>query len=85
LFRCKAPWHPAAMATLKEKIEAELAGRAVLEQAGIRPPDHVEYGHTCIRFVWHEEKLVLAIQIDEPPEGFKLVGEWLDNPRAEAA
>lgn len=37
-------------------------------------PDEVEYGHTCIRFFWHEPKVVLVIDIDEPPEGFERVG-----------
>lgn len=62
------------MATLREKIAAERSGRAMLEQGGVRQPDHVEYGNTCIRFFWDEEKLVLVIDIDEPPEGFERVG-----------
>jgi hypothetical protein len=62
------------MATLQEKIAAEQSGRAMLERGGLRQPDHVEYGYTCIRFFWEEEKLVLVIDIDEPPEGFERVG-----------
>jgi hypothetical protein len=57
------------MATLKQKIRAEQAGRAMLERAGIPQPDAVEYGYTCIRFFWNGPKVVLVIDIDEPPEG----------------
>ena len=72
------------MATLREKRRAEQSGRAMLRNGGIRQPDEVEYGHTCIRFFWHEEKLVLVIQIDEPPEGFELVGADLRDAAIEA-
>lgn len=64
------------MATLKEKIAAEQSGRAMLESGGIRQPDFVEYGYTCIRFYWEDEKAVLVIEIDEPPEGFETVGDY---------
>jgi hypothetical protein len=62
------------MATLQEKIAAEQSGRAMLESGGLRQPDQVEYGHTCIRFFWDEEKFVLVIDIDEPPEAFERPG-----------
>jgi hypothetical protein len=62
------------MATLQEKIAAEESGRAMLETGGIRQPDYVEYGYTCIRFFWREEKLVVVIEIDEPPDGFEPAG-----------
>jgi hypothetical protein len=62
------------MATLKEKIAAERSGRDMLKQGGMKQPDHVEYGNTCIRFFWDKEKVVLVIDIDEPPEGFEPVG-----------
>jgi hypothetical protein len=63
------------MATLQEKIQAEQSGRAMLEKDGLPPPDAVEYGHTCIRFFWNEPKVVLVIDIDEPPEDSELTGE----------
>ena len=69
------------MATLKQKIEAECRMRELLEDNGLPPPDEVEYGYTCIRLFWHETKSVVVIDIDEPPEGFELVGEQLiDEP-----
>ena len=66
-----------SMATLREKIAAEQDGRVLLEQSGLPPPDHVEYGCTCIRFFWEEPKVVLVIEIDEPPKGFEVVGDYL--------
>ena len=67
------------MATLQQKIAAERSGRAMLEQGRVRQPDHVEYGHTCVRFFWDDEKAVLVIDIDEPPEGFERVGTDLSE------
>ncbi len=67
------------MATLAEKIKCERAAREMLESDGLPPPDRVEYGHTCIRLFWEEPKLMLVVEIDEPPEGFEVVGEYLDD------
>jgi hypothetical protein len=67
------------MATIKQKVKAEQSGRAMLEQAGVRQPDEVEYGYTCIRFLWTQEKVVLIIEIDKPPEGFEVVGDYLED------
>jgi hypothetical protein len=63
------------MATLKQKIQAEQSGRAMLEKGGLPPPDAVEYGYTCIRFFWNEAKVVLIIDIDEPPDGPDAIDE----------
>lgn len=57
------------MATLAEKIACERDARAMLEREGLPAPDRVEYGHTCIRLLWHQAKVCLTIDIDEPPEG----------------
>jgi hypothetical protein len=77
------------MATLKQKVQAEHAGRALLENGGLPQPDAVEYGHTCIRFFWNAPKLVLVIDIDEPPDPesspLALTGEDLDELEGEAA
>lgn len=59
------------MATLQEKIRAEESAREMLERGDLPQPDWVEYGYTCIRLIWEEPKVVLVVQIDEPPEGFE--------------
>jgi hypothetical protein len=73
------------MATLKQKIDAEMRVREMLADDGVPAPDEIEYGHTCIRCFWHEPKLVLVIDIDEPPPGFERIGQDLDDydPAAE--
>ena len=53
------------MATLDEKIDAELKFRQLVAEGGLPEPDHVEYGHTCIRVMWREAKLALVIDLDE--------------------
>jgi hypothetical protein len=58
------------MATLAQKKAAEAEARAMLEDHGLPQPDEVEYGYTCIRLIWHEEKLALVIDIDEPSAGW---------------
>ena len=67
LSRCR-PWlHHPVMATLREKIAAEQDTRAMLDDHGLPQPDEVQYGETCIRLLWHEEKTVVVVDIDEPP------------------
>jgi hypothetical protein len=73
------------MATLKEKIAAEQHARAMLDDHGLPQPDLVEYGDTCVRLLWKEEKLVMVVDIDEPPEGFEAIGEYPGDPGEEAA
>jgi hypothetical protein len=53
------------MATLEEKIQAEMMFRRLVEHEGLPEPDHIEYGHTCIRVLWVESKLAVVIDIDE--------------------
>jgi hypothetical protein len=56
------------MASLAEKIDCERQARDFLEENGLPQPDAVEYGYTCIRLIFHDPKVVLVIDIDEPPE-----------------
>jgi hypothetical protein len=67
------------MATLNQKIDAERRIRELIEAEGLPEPSRIEYGHTCIRLFWEKSKVVLAIDIDEPPEGFEQVGEQLED------
>lgn len=55
------------MATLKQKIAAERKVRELLEESDAPPPDEIEYGNTCIRLFWLKPKVVLVVDIDEPP------------------
>jgi hypothetical protein len=53
------------MATLKQKIDAERKLRVLLKDEGLPAPDEVQYGFTCIRFLWHEPKTCVVVDIDE--------------------
>jgi hypothetical protein len=53
------------MATLEQKIKAELKLREMVDSEGLPDPDHIEYGHTCIRAIWLESKVALVIDIDD--------------------
>lgn len=70
------------MATLRQKIAAENETRAMLEDHGLPQPDEVEYGHTCIRLLWHEEQAMVIVQIDEPPPRWVFAEEMSDEERA---
>ena len=53
------------MVTQAQKRGAEQDFRALLEDHGLPQPDSVEYGYACVRFLWHEEKLCVAVDIDD--------------------
>jgi hypothetical protein len=67
------------MATLQQKIQCEKDAREMLLENDLPEPDRVEYGHTCIRLFWKETRTVLVVDIDEPPDGFEVVGEYLED------
>jgi hypothetical protein len=71
------------MATLAQKIRAEKRMRDLLEESGLPQPDYVEYGFTCIRFLFEETKTVVVIDIDEPEDadGSAEAGDDGDAPR----
>jgi hypothetical protein len=67
------------MATLQEKIAAEVKVRELIEQEGLPDPDEIEYGHTCIRLFWHDSKTALIIDIDPLPKDY----DWPERAAAE--
>jgi hypothetical protein len=54
----------AGMRSLERKLDAELKMKEVLELAELPPPDRVEYGETCVRFIWRELKAVVVIDLE---------------------
>jgi hypothetical protein len=60
------------MATREELIRAELAMRRLLEEHDLPEPDSVEYGYGTVWVHWTDRKLVVAIDVDEPPPGASL-------------
>jgi hypothetical protein len=67
------------MATLQQKIKCERDAREMLAEGGLPEPDRVEYGHTCIRLFWEETKVVLVVDIDEPPEDMEALSDGRDD------
>jgi hypothetical protein len=58
---------PPQAATLEQKRRAEEDARAMLEHSGLPQPDRVEYGDGCIYLFWDDTKLVLVVDITNPP------------------
>ncbi len=52
------------MVTLAQKVKAEVNMRELLERSGLPLPDVVEYGVTCIRFFYKDQKVVLIVDIE---------------------
>jgi hypothetical protein len=50
-------------------MRAELAMRRLLDENDLPQPDTVEYGHGTVWVRWNDRKLVVAIDVDEPPPG----------------
>jgi hypothetical protein len=53
------------MASVERKLEAEVRMRDLIEREGLPPPDHIEYGYTCIRLIWWERKLAVIVDLDD--------------------
>ena len=62
------------MATLKQKIDCEIKVRQMLDEADVPAPDHIEYGHCCIRLFWIEPRVALVVDIDDMPSDFAALG-----------
>ena len=71
--------HALRMATLKQKIAAEQKVRELLQRSDVQYADEIEYGNTCIRFVWLKPRLVLVVDIDEPADDLDGL-EWDGAP-----
>jgi hypothetical protein len=50
--------------TLEAKIEAEHLLREFLRSYDLPQPDEVEYGFTCVRFIFHESKTCVVMDLD---------------------
>jgi hypothetical protein len=49
---------------LEAKIESELRLRELLRSHGMPQPDKVEYGYSCVRFLFNESKTCVVIDLD---------------------
>ena len=55
------------MATMEELVRAEHSLRSLLEENDLPQPDSVEYGYGTVWVRWNDRRLVVAIDVDEPP------------------
>lgn len=39
--------------------------RALLDGAGLPDPDEVQYGHECIRLLWHDRKVAVVVDVSD--------------------
>ena len=49
--------------THHEKVELKMLG--LLKDTGLPAPDVVEYGDTEVRFLWHDRKVCVVVDLDE--------------------
>jgi hypothetical protein len=42
---------------------------ALLDRAGLPEPDEVDYGHGCIRLLWHDCKVAVVVDVTDFDEG----------------
>jgi hypothetical protein len=46
-------------------LAAEIHFRELLAAGGIADPDHVEYWDVSVAFFWHEQRLVVVVELAE--------------------
>ena len=50
-------------------MEAEHRLRELLRSEGLPQPDEVEYGESCVRFLFHGSKACVVVDFDESDPG----------------
>jgi hypothetical protein len=53
------------MAPIDQKHQAERRMMSLLKDNGLPLPDEVEYGDTCVRFLWHDRKVAVVVDLEE--------------------
>jgi hypothetical protein len=52
------------MATMRELMAIERRFRELVADAGVLPPDRIEYGADEVTFLWDEPKLAVVVEAD---------------------
>ncbi|MGA2930394.1 MAG: hypothetical protein ABSG43_31290 [Solirubrobacteraceae bacterium] len=52
------------MAAIDQMQKAERMLRKLLEREGLPEPDDVEYAGNGVNFVWHDQMVVVQIEVD---------------------
>ena len=53
------------MATIDQKQRAERRMLQLLEDAGLPSPDEIRCGQDCVRFLWHDRKVAVVVELDD--------------------
>ncbi len=56
------------MPSIDQKQRAERRVLRLLTDTGLPIPDEVEYGEYCVRFLWHDLKVALVVDLDDYDE-----------------
>jgi hypothetical protein len=56
------------MPTSPDHADVEARMRALIEDAGIAPPDAVEHAPSSVVLLWHEQRLAVVVDLDEEGE-----------------
>jgi hypothetical protein len=56
------------MTTHPSHAEVEARMRALIDDAGLAPPDAVEHAPTSVVLLWHERKLAVVVDLDDQGE-----------------
>lgn len=54
------------MAPIDQKQRAERRMLDLLTDSGLPLPDAVEYGEASVRFLWHERRLAVVVDLEDP-------------------
>ena len=57
------------MAPIDIKRRAEQRMLELLDSAGLPPPDTIEDGELCVRFLWHDRKVAVVVDVTDFDEG----------------
>ena len=53
------------MAPIDQKQRAERRMLQLLNDNGLPAPDEVQYGEQCVRFLWHDLKVAVVVDLDD--------------------
>jgi hypothetical protein len=53
------------IAPIDLKARAERRMLRLLNDAGLPVPDEVQYGEACVRFLWHDRKVAVVVDLDD--------------------
>jgi hypothetical protein len=53
------------VALIDQKQRVERRMESLLREYGLPLPDEVQYGEQCVRFLWHDRKVAVVVDLDD--------------------